>query len=187
MKPLHAIMAAGLLVAAWFAFFGDKTPDAEVVALPSRLDAARRNPQQDARPSLQPGSTATRAAAGGAGDAVILPLKPRTELISIEKSAARGDLFARQAWVAPMAASVDAPARMMAPAPPPIPALTYVGKKQEDGIWEVYVSLQDQLFIVKEKTVIDGKYRVESIAPPTLVLTYLPSSKKQIVMIGDAQ
>ncbi|EJN03263.1 hypothetical protein [Herbaspirillum sp. YR522] len=184
MKPLHLLMALGLLVSAWLAFFGDKTAQQEVVELPARGNVEPR----DARQANMPQNNQVARTPGDAAQPVIQALKPRSELIGEQAGAANGDLFARQNWGAPAASpSPQAPLPAAAVAAASVPVLTYVGKKQEDGVWEVYLSQQDQLFIAREKTVIDGKYRVESIVPPRLMLTYLPSSQKQTMMIGEAQ
>jgi hypothetical protein len=37
---------------------------------------------------------------------------------------------------------------------------------------------------VRDKTVIDGTYRVDAIAPPNLTLTYLPLNQVQQLNIG---
>ena len=181
MKPLHLVMGISLLVSAWLALSGDKAPQEGVATVPSRM-------QGESRPK-QAGDPRARQGSGDQLHTGILALKPRAELIGDEAITAKGDLFGRQTWVAPIVSSSFKPLPLpttstMPAVPAAVPSLTYVGKKQEDGIWEVYLSQQDQLFIVKEKTVIDGKYRVESIAPPQLILTYLPSSQKQTVMIG---
>ena len=65
---------------------------------------------------------------------------------------------------------------------------TYLGrrKKLEDAVWEVYLSKDDHTFIVREKSVVDTNYRVESIKPPTLTLTYLPLNQMQTLSIGGA-
>ncbi|MCA1323584.1 hypothetical protein [Herbaspirillum sp. alder98] len=181
MKPLHLVLAAGLLVSAGLAFFGDKTEQETVVDVPARINAGGANRPPVTPPSNQP----ARAGASDGARGVILAVKPRAELIGEQASATSGDLFARQSWAVPVATAVNAASVPAVDAS--AATLTYVGKKQEDGIWEVYLAQQDQLFIVRDKTVIDGKYRVESIVPPRLVLTYLPSSRKQTVMIGDAQ
>ena len=74
------------------------------------------------------------------------------------------------------------------PSPPPPTAPTlpfiYLGKKVDDHIWEVYLARGEQTYIVREKTLIDNTYRVDSIRPPTLSLTYLPLNQAQTLSIG---
>jgi hypothetical protein len=69
------------------------------------------------------------------------------------------------------------------PSAPPLPFI-YLGKANEAGVWEVYLARADKTYIVKKATVIDGVYRVDAIAPPTLTLTYLPLNQVQTIHIG---
>jgi hypothetical protein len=62
---------------------------------------------------------------------------------------------------------------------------TVIGKAVADGQYEVYLSRgPDQTFVVRKHTVIDGLYRVETIAPPTMTMTYLPMNQVQQLNIG---
>lgn len=176
MKPLHLVMAAGLAVSAWLALFADKDPQESVVE-PTLRPAVQTGTQQSSAPPA--------AATGNNRAAAILQLKPRDELIGEDGIAGGGDLFAARHWGAPPAPAIDASPAAAARAPEP--TFTYLGKKQEDGVWEVYLAYQDQTLIVREKSIIERTYRVDAIRPPSLVLTYLPSSRRQTVMIGEAQ
>jgi hypothetical protein len=53
-----------------------------------------------------------------------------------------------------------------------------------DGQWEVYLARGEQTYVVKNHSVIDGVYRVDAIAPPTLTMTYLPMNQVQQLNIG---
>ncbi|MFS2020837.1 hypothetical protein ACEN88_30195, partial [Massilia sp. CT11-108] len=76
------------------------------------------------------------------------------------------------------------PTRPTPPTAPPLP-FTFIGKSVGDGAWEVYLARGDRTYVVREKgAVIDGTYRVESIAPPVLTLTYLPLNQVQQLNIG---
>jgi hypothetical protein len=61
---------------------------------------------------------------------------------------------------------------------------TYLGKAVGEGAWEVYLARGDKTYIVRTKTVVDGIYRVDAIAPPTLTFTYLPLNQVQQLNIG---
>jgi hypothetical protein len=61
---------------------------------------------------------------------------------------------------------------------------TYLGKKTEEGIWEVYLAQGEQTYIVREQTVIASSYRIDAIRPPVLSLTYLPLALAQSINIG---
>jgi hypothetical protein len=97
----------------------------------------------------------------------ILRLQPRHALIGADGLGAGGDLFVRHDWTPP----------------PPLP-FTFIGKAYENGAWEVYLSRSGKITIVKPKTVIDGIYRVDAIAPPILTFTYLPLNQVQQLNIG---
>jgi hypothetical protein len=64
---------------------------------------------------------------------------------------------------------------------------TYIGKKLEDGKWEVYLALGDDTRVVHAQSTFDGNYRVDAIAPPTMTLTYLPLKQVQTISIGTAE
>jgi hypothetical protein len=94
--------------------------------------------------------------------------------------------FAHQDWTPP---PPPPPPPQPAPPPPPPTApplpFTYIGKSVGDGVWEVYLARGDRTYVVRDKGfVIDGTYRVESIAPPVLTLTYLPLNQVQQLNIG---
>ncbi len=92
------------------------------------------------------------------------------------------DLFAAHSWAPPPA---PAPAPVMAaPVAPPLP-YTYVGKKLENGEWEVYLARGEQTFAVRTGATLEAAYRVDTIAPPVMTLTYLPLAQTQNLSIGD--
>jgi len=68
--------------------------------------------------------------------------------------------------------------------PPPAP-FVYVGKKFEDGQWEVYLVRNEQSFIARAGARLEEGYTVDSIEPPTLKLTHLPSGEQQTITIGE--
>lgn len=91
-------------------------------------------------------------------------------------------LFDSQTWNPP-----PPPPPKPAPPPPPVaPPLPYLvlGKKLEDQSWEVYLARGEQTFIAREKGTLENQYRVDSIKPPTMTLTYLPLNQVQTLTIG---
>ena len=68
---------------------------------------------------------------------------------------------------------------------PPLP-FTYLGKLIIDGEVVVFVSTPERNFAVRKGDLINGTYRIDRIAPPTLSLTYLPLNEKQTLEIGRA-
>jgi hypothetical protein len=175
MKPLHLLLGAALAVAAALAIFGDKTPQAEVA------EAVER----PARPVAAPASARVEKVAEPGADLAILRLQPREALIgdgADRFGTSDNDVFARQDWTPPPPPPAPAPP----PPPPSAPPLpfTYLGKSVGDGKWEVYLARGDRTYIVREKEVVDGMYRVDAIAPPILTLTYLPLNQLQQLNIG---
>jgi hypothetical protein len=177
MKPRQLLLAAGLAVAGWFALFGDKAPAGDIAE-----PAARRQALAAPRRAAAPGTAATPD---------IQTLRPREELIGGARAAEGDALFASQSWVPPPPPPAPAPSRpepeaQPAPTAPPLP-FTYLGKKSEDGVWEVYLARGGETYIVREQSVIDRMYRVESIKPPNLSVTYMPLNQIQMLPIGAAQ
>jgi hypothetical protein len=172
-------MGAALLIAAGLVLFGDTTPSNGVAEPVER--AARSAPAAAAPRATAP------AAASTATDNAILRLIPRETLIGEAGEAAfrSGEgVFLGQNWNPP---PPPPPAGPVAPPPPPsAPPLpfAYIGKAVADGQWEVYLARGEQTYVVRPKTVIDGTYRVDAIAPPTITLTYLPMNQVQQLNIG---
>ena len=91
-------------------------------------------------------------------------------------------LFDSQTWNPPP----PPPPKPTPPPPPVAPPLPYLvlGKKLEDQSWEVYLARGEQTFIAREKGTLENQYRVDSIKPPTMTLTYLPLNQVQTLTIG---
>ena len=182
MKRRHLLMGAALLAAAGLAFFADKTPSSGVA------EAVQR----EARPAAPPpkpaslASQVTRSTPASA-DPVILALRPRAALLGEAGEAAFGvneGVFLSQNWVPPPPrAALVAAAPPPPPVAPPLP-FTYIGKALGGGAWEVFLARAEQAWVVRAGTVIDGLYRVDSIAPPFITLTYLPLNQVQQLNIG---
>lgn len=117
--------------------------------------------------------------------------RPETALISRDKlyphhtvSTADRDLFASIDWTPPPP-----------PAPPPVaaepmaPALpfSFLGKQKTESGWEVFLSRGETTFIVRESQAFADSYRVESIHPPQMTVTYLPLDQTQTLAIGASQ
>lgn len=178
MKARHVLLAAGLVIAASLVIFGDKTPAGGIAEPVAR--------------AVQPAVSSAPATKATPRDAVRAALTPEPEILALQsrdtliggagsEKSAEG-LFGSQSWMPP-------PPPPPKPAPPPPPTapplpFTYLGKKVEDGTWEVFLARGDQTFIVRQQTIIDGTYRVDSIKPPTVVLTYLPLNQVQTLTIG---
>ncbi len=166
-------------VAAWLAWYGDKTPSGAITSAPTSMIA-----------------TNDKSAAGG-NISKIGPTKPPvaimvdlliprdTLIVPRESGTLPGEqLFTSGTWTRPPPQVKPVP-----PPPPTAPVLpfTFVGKKLEAGAWEVFLSRGEQSFIAREGAVIDNIYRVEKINPPSLNLTYLPLGQTQSLSIGASE
>jgi hypothetical protein len=179
MKPRHLALGAALLVAAAFAFFGDKSPAGGVVEAAPRNAAA--NAKANAKASAPVAVPEPKALDRAAPTQNIIALIPR-ELLTVGEAGPAASVFNAQNWTPP-------PPPPPKPAPPPPPTapplpFTYIGKAQEQGRWEVFLSRGSETLIVRSPMVVDGVYRIDSIAPPTMTLTYLPLKQVQQMNIG---
>jgi len=165
MKASHGVLGVGLAASAALAAFGDRAP-ASAVSEP----VARAAPAPAPAPARKPA-------------AVIAAIEPRAALLR----RTGGELFERQTFdppppPPPLAASAAASAP---PAPPPLP-FAYLGKKLDDGKWEVWLADGDQTYYVREGSVVERDWAVNAIRPPWLTLTYLPLKTMQTMTIGEA-
>nr|WP_221403919.1 hypothetical protein [Pseudoduganella umbonata] len=175
-------MGAGLALAAGLVLFGDNAPESDVAEPVERAQAPRAAPVAAVR-------TPAEAVTGPAASGTILRLIPRAELIG----ATGDDAFKGSAGVFagqnpdPPPAAAEAPSGPPPPPPaptaPPLP-FTVLGKGVADGAWEVYLARPDRTYVARVGTVIDGMYRIDTIAPPTLTVTYLPLKQVQQLNIG---
>ena len=170
MTPRHYLLLAGVLGAGALLLFGERQPVAEVAEAVERAVAPARH--SAARPE--------------AAQPAILALLPRSEVAGEDGDTFGGadGVFQSQNWTPP-------PPKMVAvAAPPPPPPMApplpfvYLGKAAADGAWEVFLSRADKTYIVRTNTVIDGAYKVVTIAPPVMTLTYLPLNQVQQLNIG---
>jgi hypothetical protein len=157
---------------------------ARASALPT-AGAPRPAPARRTDPDAAP------APAPAAKGQAILALVPRESLIgdsdtqfaqAENNAGGQGDPFGSHNWTPPPPPPAPAP-----PPPPPMaPPLPFIfiGKSLADGAWEVYLTRGERTYVVHDKEVIDGTYRVDAIAPPVLTLTYLPLKQVQQLNIG---
>lgn len=190
MKPRHLVLGAALACAVLLVIFGDKSPDGQIAEAVERTPGPRPAPSvsaaaASAAATAAAGERVPASAATAAGRAAILALVPRETLIGDGDTQFRQDgqgVFARQDWTPPPPRPQPAPP----PPPPSAPPLpfTFIGKSLDEGAWEIYLARGDRTYVVRDKTVIDGTWRVDAIAPPILTLTYLPLNQVQQLNIG---
>lgn len=157
--------AALLLTVAAAASVGgrDDNDSAVVQADSSREHVRHRNPE--------------RLADNGSGTDIDLKNLKRPALPDNVK-----DLFPAKSWYVPP----PAPRIRPVPAAPPLP-FVYIGKIIEAGKDPtVFLESQNRTFLVHEADSIGTNYRVDTIRPPVMTLTYLPLDIKQTMQIGDA-
>jgi hypothetical protein len=184
MKPYQIAMGIALATAAGLVLFGDKTPSSDVAEPVTR---AARAPAAKAAGSTPAVASRSGPASSAQGEVLIQRLVPRALLLGEtgEGSFASGEgVFGGQNWNPP-----PPPPPPVSNAPPPAPMapplpFSYIGKAAAEGAWEVYLSRADKVYVVRTKTVIDGTYRVDAIAPPLMSLTYLPLNQVQQINIG---
>lgn len=180
MRRRWLIYGVALAGAAALLVFGDATPGgADVVgartvkAAVASSDAPRRQANADS------GSVASAAAGRW------VALQPREALWHSHQSR----LPVRDLFSTPESKTARKP-EVAAPAPPPqAPPMpfTFLGKRQDASQWQVFLGRGDYTFIVQEGSTIESTYRVDTVAPPTLTMTYLPLAQAQTLAIGSAE
>lgn len=104
---------------------------------------------------------------------------------------ATGDPFAATSF-APPPPPPPPPAPVVPPPPPPPPKapplpFTFVGLvEQGAGKPQAFLARGDALFIVAAGDVIEEKYRVESLSPASVVMTYLPLTERQVLNVSGS-
>jgi hypothetical protein len=180
-KVRWLLWAPLLAVAAWLAFFGDKSPSGAAASVPAKAMVA-------AVPRPASAAPAAGVRMGGAGQE-LAQLVPREQLLPAAAAAAAGasqlrDPFSARSWTPPP--PPPAPVQAAAPVAPPLP-YGFIGKKQEADHWEVFLMRGEQTFIAREGEVLEGVYRVDKIEPPALTFTYLPLGQVQTLPIGESR
>jgi hypothetical protein len=176
MNARRLLMIGFFCVAAWLAFFADKTPEPD----PEQATEARTQPA--AERANDAFSAKPRQVTQTAPPLSILRLRERAPYVSLRGQPVREPvIFGTSTWEPPPPKAIQAPPQ--APQAPPLP-YTYLGKKLEDGIWEVYLAAGENIRVVRPDTTLDGTYRIGKIVPPVLSLTYLPLAQVQTISIG---
>lgn len=183
----QALGLIALLGSAWLAFFADKTPgsDTDLVA-PTR--SARPTPatpsgaaaEAPARATAVQASPASKKPVAGVSSAVaVLALEERLPAPrpGVENPGAQA--FGARSWTPPP----PPPPPPQKPVAPPLP-FGFLGKHLQAGVWQVYLTVGEDVRLARVAGVIDGQYRVESIVPPRIEFTYLPLNERQTLDIG---
>jgi hypothetical protein len=170
-------------LATWFTFFGDSTPKGQQDSVVVRATASR---------PVSPEPPAPRRLLAEATPDGVMSLDTVVSRSSWQHQVGapilRGpDLFSIRTWSPPV--KVAPPAPSPPPPSPTAPALpyTFLGKKFEGGVWEVFITRGEDSFVVKEGSLIEKTYRVDAIAPPQMNVTYLPLNQSQTLAIGESR
>ena len=170
MKPVNrrlALLLLALAGSAGLVLSGGPATQTEV-GQPSRSTAHSQLP-----------ATSTEPTSPSAEEATVLALRPR------EASPDIAQAFPSRDW-APPPPPPPPPAPPPKPTAPPLPFVV-IGKKWEDGQWQVFLGRNEETFVVKTGDTFDGRYRVDSIAPPSMTLIYLPLKARQTLTIGNME
>ncbi len=176
MNRRNLLLFGGLAVAAGVAVFGDRTPNG-----PATVEAVAHSPSSSAPAAPAPARSGDRKHAAPA----ILALVPRQDLIGHAPPSEPPSLFGTRALFEAQSDSAKDAAPVVDTLPP-LP-FTYLGKKFENGKWEIFLAIGDKTYFVREGTVIDSTYVVNAIRPPTMTMTFLPMKEMQTLSIGADQ
>jgi hypothetical protein len=182
MKMRQYMGLAALLASTWLAFFADKTPSSDdKLVVPTRSDTARapapllvdaanrdRGLNRASKPANQ----------DSAGPEAVLALAGRAPAPPPDARQSLAMAFGARSWTPP-----PPPPEPVVPQAPPLP-FSFLGKQWQAGAWQVYLALGEEMRLAQVNTVIDGRYRVDSIVPPQIVFTYLPLNERQTLEIG---
>jgi hypothetical protein len=182
-----------LLVSSFYlAFWADKTPNIAQekgrAPLITQPDFQVRNGQTPSSQSRLRPTQSSALATTLEIPTTLAAVIPRDQLIPTINSRLqlKRDLFASQNWN-PQPSPVSAfSAIEETPSAPPLP-FTYVGKKLEQGVWEVFLNLGDKTLVANQGSIFENLYRVDEIIPPHLTMTYLPLGVSQSLSIGESQ
>lgn len=174
MKRRHAILSLALVASAALVLFGDKEPAAEVVESVERTAPAAA--------ATRPATVAV-ATPQDSGPA-IMRLVPREELIGAA-GADEGDAFHTHSWnpPPPEPPSASPPPQPVAPSVP----FVLIGKTLDNGKWQIHLSQGDRIHSVRPGDVIDSVWRIDTVAPPVMNITYLPLGQSSTMNIGADQ
>ncbi len=187
MKPRVILLALGLAASAWLALSATRGQDGESASV---VEAVQRPQAQEGSRVVAAGRAVPisrgTAMAQASGATQILRLRDRPPFVRrTELTLREPRIFNAGSWDPPPPKPVAAVAVPVATAPP-LP-YTYVGRKLQDGAWEVYLAMGEEMRVARAHATLDAKYRIDTISPPVLSLTYLPLNQKQTLNIGSTE
>ncbi|MFN7085518.1 MAG: cohesin domain-containing protein [Burkholderiales bacterium] len=97
-------------------------------------------------------------------------------------SEADAELFGSRSWQPPLPKVVAVPAT---PTAPPLP-YKFAGKLVQEGRLQMFLSKGDTAIPIKQGEILDGSYRVESIADDRITLVYIPLNYRENIPVSSA-
>lgn len=147
--------------------------------------------------SQPPAPPSTGAVTTSAASAPDVPASAPLDRLAAQRlrsiPSTRGDAFAVLHWQAPapVVAPAPAPARVIAP-PPPVPTpsappvpFVFVGMLEKGTARpQAFLAKGEALLVVAAGDVLDNQtYRIESLSPQEVVMTYLPLNLRQTLRV----
>ncbi|WP_018605179.1 hypothetical protein [Uliginosibacterium gangwonense] len=169
-----------MLVAAWLALFGDKTPSSgsdEGVVTPVRhTQAAESEPQQAA-------STTNEVVITGQLDSSqVMRMRDRAYLAGLE-NAAQADLFPGSGAGEGQAAQSEIPLPTPEESAPAVAAFTLIGRIYDNGHWQYFLEHDGKTYVAQVGSVMDG-FKLQAVTSTEIRLIQL-SDKTNIVIPWD--
>ncbi len=115
-----------------------------------------------------------------ANSQTLLALRPR----KLDESPPQ-NAFVVKDW-APPPPPPPAPPPPPPPQAPPLP-FQFLGQQSAGVQWVVFLGNHDHIYVVRVGDVIEGRYQIDAITPPSMTFTYLPLQQQQTLSIGPAQ
>jgi hypothetical protein len=120
----------------------------------------------------------------------IRPLARQGKTISASKAPSAHDPFSVASTAIPVTNTVSALSVPTAPPATLIPALSVLGKQQDEQGWAVFIALsgteggKGQVWVVRQGETFDDRFRVSKLAPPVLIISGLRSRQTKTFDIG---
>ena len=170
------VLGPALVVMAWLVLTDGHDAPANRVSAPVERGSAAR--------SLPPPRSATPPSAKTAA-APIRPVQARQDLYGPgNASQGQHQLFTARSWAEPVVPVVNkGPVIEQAPAFP----YTVVGRKKEGQNLEVFLTREDQNFVVREGQALESDYMVTRIGPNSMTVVYTRLNHAHEIPLGDME
>lgn len=170
-KLRMGLMLVGLVIAAWLAIFGDKTPVNEPVAA---RGAERARPA----PAVRPETAVPVAAEPETDTGPVRRLRSRAGWFELASSGR--DIFAPPVVAAPPQAQNEAPP----PPPPPEVPFKLIGRLEEQGHWRYFLERDNAVHVLRPGEEAVG-FRLESDSGDTLRVTNVADKTSFLIAIDS--